>query len=270
MKKLILALILVLFVSSFLGADIYVKNMDRTKAFEMMGKKQPEKVEIKEQWLGKNKFALLSKEFNIVVNYEKEKLYIIIHRQKRYYEFPTDIDRAKLLELLPPKIAEGISSVKVTDVKVNISGLKKKVANWNCDGSELEMVFMIPALNMMPKYKIKFWTTKDLPFDYKKYSSGMEEFIGRFILGILNVDENSKKELEKLDTLDGFQVAAEVTVSIFGSEIKAESQSLEVVEKPAPAGIYSVPKGYTKGKLDVDLGLKEKFPSENKSLSKNN
>jgi len=41
---------------------------------------------------------------------------------------------------------------------------------------------------------------------------------------------------------------------------------LEVAEKPAPAGIYSVPKAYTKGKLDVDLGLKEKFPSENKSL----
>jgi len=39
----------------------------------------------------------------------------------------------------------------------------------------------------------------------------MSEFFGRFIYEILNVDENSKKEFEKLDKFDGgFQVAAEV------------------------------------------------------------
>ena len=49
-----------------------------------------------------------------------------------------------------------------------------------------------------------------------------------------------------MDTVEGFQVAAEITVNIFGSEINVESQCLEVTEKPAPPGTYSVPKDYTK------------------------
>ncbi|MGB2763185.1 MAG: hypothetical protein WBC20_02105 [Candidatus Aminicenantaceae bacterium] len=258
MKKLFLVLTLVLFVSSFLGADIYVKNMERTEAFELMGKKQPEKVEIKEQWLGKNKFAQFGKEYSIIVDYDKDKIYFIIHKLKDYYVFPTSFDREKLLELLlglNPKAAEVVESIKITDAKVNLSGEKKKIANWDCFSSEFEMVFAIPALGIMPKYKIKLWTTKDIPFNYKSYTEGLSEFFGKFILGIINVDENSIKELEKLDKMDGFQVAAEITINIFGSEIKVESQSLEIAEKPAPPGTYSVPKGYTKKTIHLPGGL---------------
>lgn len=248
MKKLILIVILILLVALFLSADVYVKNVERTKPFELMGKRQPEKVEIKEQWLGKNKFAQFGKEISIIINYDKEKLYFIIHKPKIYYEFSTDINRAQLIELLlgiNPKAAEAVKSIEITDAKANISGETKKIANWNCRSSEFEMVVMIPALNLMPKFKIKLWTTKDIPFDHKKYTSG-EEFYERFILGLLKVDEDSKKALENLDKVEGFHVAAEITVSIFGSEINVESQSLEVEEKPAPPGTYSVPRGYKK------------------------
>lgn len=249
MKKIILIVVLNLLLSLFLGADVYMKNMERTKSFEMMGRKNPEKVEIKEQWLAKNKFAQFSKEHSLIIDYDKGKLYLIIHRPKIYYELPTDINREKLLNLisgLSPKAAEVIKSIKITNVKVNLSGEQKKIANWNCHSAEFEMVFMIPALNMMPKFKMKMWMTKDLPSEYKKYTKVMDEFFVRYILGMVNIDENSKKELGKLDTVDGFQVAADLTVGIFGSEINVESQCLEVTEKPAPPGTYSVPRGYTK------------------------
>jgi hypothetical protein len=249
MKKIVLIVILILILSLFLGADVYMKNMERTKAFEMMGKKIPEKVEIKEQWLAKNKFAQFSKEHSLIIDYDKGKLYLIIHRPKIYYELPTDINREKLLNLissLSPKAAEVIKSIKITDAKANLSGEQKKIANWNCYSTEFEMVFVISALNMMPKFKMKMWMTKDLPAEYKKYTKVMDEFFVKYILGMVNIDDNSKKELEKLDTVDGFQVAADLTIGIFGTEINVESQCLEVTEKPAPPGIYSVPANYTK------------------------
>jgi len=87
---------------------------------------------------------------------------------------------------------------------------------------------------------------------------------------LLNVDENSRKELEKMDKIEGFQIAAEVTVNMFGTEINVESQVLEVVEKPAPPGVYSAPRGYTKGNLGVDLGLKKKPPEKKPPLPKKN
>jgi hypothetical protein len=81
----------------------------------------------------------------------------------------------------------------------------------------------------------------------------MDEFFLKYIVGMLNIDENSKKELNKLDTVDGFQVAAEVTVNIFGSEINVESQCLEVAEKPAPPGTYTVPSGYQKKSINPPI-----------------
>lgn len=255
MKKLILVIIVIMLASIFLSADVYVKRMEKMSAFEMMGKTNPETVEIKEMWLAENRFAQLSKTVGIILDYEKEKLYIIIHPEKIYFEFPTDIDREKLFAMLPPKAVEVISSVEITGVKVNIGGPKKKIANWNCDGAEMEMTFMVPAFGIMPKYKIKFWTTKDVSFDYKKYSKAADDFFVKYILGIIKIDEASEKEFEKMEAVDGFQVGAEVTVTIFGSVINIEMQVLEIEERPAPAGVYSVPKGYTKKTIDAALGI---------------
>ncbi|MFB0519337.1 MAG: hypothetical protein ACETWC_08660 [Acidobacteriota bacterium] len=257
MKRLIVAFTLVLFVSSFLCADVYVKTVQRTEAYEMMGKRRPENVEIVEMWLAKNKYAQIGKSISIIIDYEKEKLYFIVHPQKIYFELPTDTDLARLQELLPPKYAQIISSITVTDAKVNLTGQTKKVANWDCYAVEFEMVFMVPALNMMPKFKIRMWLTENVPFNYEAYTS-QSEFFERFVFGILNVDDNSKKELEKLDTVDGFQVSTEVTFSIFGSEIKAEAQCLEVAERPAPAGVYSVPKDYKPQYYHTTIEIRKK------------
>jgi hypothetical protein len=98
----------------------------------------------------------------------------------------------------------------------------------------------------------------------------MGEFYGNFVMKLLNVDENSRKELEKMDKIEGFQIAAEVTVNMFGSEMNVESQALEVVEKPAPPGTYSPPRDYTKGNLAVDLGMQKKPPEKKPPLPKKN
>jgi len=261
MKKLILVIVVILLASIFLSADVdlYVKRMEKTAAFEMGGKKNPETVEIKEMWLGENSFVQHSKDVSLILDGKKEKIYIIIHPQKCYYEFTTDINREKLLEMIPPEAAKIISSIEITGAKVNIGGPKKQVANWNCEGGEMEMTIMVPAIGIMPKYKAKFWTTKDISFDYKKYSKAADEFFVNFILGIVKIGEDSKKELEKMEAVDGFQVAAEITLTIFGTEINIEMQVLEIEERAAPADAYSIPKGYTKKTFNFALGIQGHF-----------
>ena len=253
MKKLILILVLILITVTFLSADIYVKSMQQTKAFEIMGNRSPERMEINEQWLGKSKFAQFSKDVNIIVDYEKEIMFLIINKEKIYFELPLNFNRSELLEMLPEKIADIVKAIKITDVQVNPDIEKKKIANWDCYSNEFSMVFMIPEINIIPKFKIKMWLTKDLPFDYKKYKSGMDEFMEQFITEILNVDKDSEKEFEKLNKIEGFPVGSEMVVEMFGSEIKVESQILEVTEKKAPPGIYSLPKGFTKKSFDSIL-----------------
>jgi hypothetical protein len=248
MKKLALIIILILFVSLFLGADVYTKSVERVKAFEMMGKKQQETLQMKDRWFGKGKYAEIGKDFSTIIDLDKELMYFALHGSKIYFELPSDLDGNKLFDFiifLSPKVAEVIKSAKITDAKVNLKVETKKIANWDCTASEFEMVFMIPAINMMPKFKMKMWMTHDLPKEYEKYTE-MGELFMRSIMGMLNIDENSQKEMEKLETVDGFQIAAEVSVEIFGTRIDIESQTLEVTEKPAPPGTYSVPKDYIK------------------------
>jgi hypothetical protein len=259
MKKLILIIVVILLASLFLSADVYVKRVEKMAPFEMGGKKNPETIEIKEMWLGENSFVQHSKTVSLILDGKKEKIYVIIHPQKCYYEFSTDINREKLLEMIPPEAAKIISSIEITDAKVTIGGPKKQVANWNCEESEMDMTFMVPAVGIMPKYKVKFWTTKDIPFDYKKYTKAADEFFVNYVLGIVNINEESRKELEKMETVDGFQVAAEITITILGSEIKMEMQVLELEERPAPADAYSVPDGYTKKTFSLDLGIQGHF-----------
>jgi len=258
MKKIILILILILIMVTFLSADIYVKSMQQTKAFEIMGKRSPERMEINEQWLGKSKFAQFSKDVNIIVDYDKKMMFLIINREKIYFELPLNFNRSELLEMLPEKIADIVKAIKITDVRVNPDIEKKKIANWDCFSSEFSMVFMIPEINIIPKIKMKMWLTKELSFDYKKYKIGVDEFMGQIVTKILSVDKDSEKEFEKLDKIEGFPIGSEVIIEMFGSEIKAESQVLEVTEKKAPAGIYSPPQEFTKKSFDLSqLGLRE-------------
>jgi hypothetical protein len=55
---------------------------------------------MKEQWLAKNKFAQFGKDLSIIIDYDKGKLYFIVPRPKIYFEFPTDVTREKLLNII--------------------------------------------------------------------------------------------------------------------------------------------------------------------------
>jgi hypothetical protein len=252
MKKITSTVIVILLVSSFLGADIYTKSVERVKAFQLMGQNQPETLQMKDRWYGKNKYAEISREFSFIIDFDKEKMFLVIHERKMYIEIPTNLDGSKFFEfitLLSPKAAAAVKDIKITNAKANLRSERKKIANWDCTASEFEMVIVIPALNAMPKFKMKMWMTDDLPSDYEKFKD-MGEFFMENLLGMLSMDEASQKELAKLESVGGFQIAADVTIEIFGSKIEIESQSLEVTEKPAPPGIYSVPKEYTKQDLE--------------------
>jgi hypothetical protein len=265
MKKLALIVILILFVSLFLGADVYTKSVERVKAFEMMGKKQQETLQMKDRWYSENKYAEIGKDFNMIIDLDKKKMFFVVHEPKIYVEIPTELGGQSLLEFisfLSPKVAEAIKSIRITDVKVNLNSEKKKIANWDCTASEFEMVIIIPAVNMMPKFKMKMWTTNNLPKHYEKLTEMSELFI-QSIMSMLNVDEDSQKELDKMENVEGFQIAADVTVEIFGTRIEVEAQTLEVAEKPAPPGTYSVPKGYEKKDIDFIKSQIKQMPRVN-------
>ncbi|MGD2091203.1 MAG: DUF4412 domain-containing protein [Candidatus Aminicenantes bacterium] len=232
MKKLIFVVTLVVISLAFLNADVYIKTKTHTDAFEMMGKKQPAKDQVTEQWMGDNKIAVISENQNIVMDLNQNVIYVIYPGKKSYVEAKLPLDMSKLL---PEQAAAMMKMMKMT-VTVNPTGESKKVGDWNCQGYDVTM-----SMQMMTM-KMKAWVTKDVPFDWKAYSEKMLPLVMK-LSGMMGLDENALKEFKKFE---GFQVAMEMSMNMMGQEMKTSSQVVEISKKPAPPGIYSVPQGYTK------------------------
>lgn len=243
MKKLILVVTLVVISFAFLNADVYIKTKTHIDAFEMMGKKQPAKDQVTEQWMGDNKFAQIAENQTMVMDLNQSVIYVIYHGNKSYVEAKLPLDMSKLI---PEQMAAMMEMMKMT-VTVNPTGESKKVGDWNCKGYDITM-----SMQMMTM-KMKAWVTKDVPFDWKAFSEKMLPQVMKLSGGGIGLDENALKEFQKLD---GFQVAMEMTMNVMGQDMKTSSQVVEISKKPAPAGIYSVPQGYTKlDKLKMKMGM---------------
>lgn len=228
MKKILFAFIVVLAVAMLLPADIYIKTITHTDAFSMMGKSQPAKDEVMEQWVGDKKMVNKTGDKIMILDMGKSLMYIVNPKEKTYVETALPLDMAKLL---PPEAASMMSMMKVS-VKVTPNGQTRKVNAWNCTGYDVDMNMMM--MNM----KMKVWATTEVPFDWQMFAKMYAN-----VSKLQFMDEAAVAELMKIK---GYQVATEMSMDMMGSQMKVSSQVAEISKKTPPAGIYEVPAGYTK------------------------
>ena len=237
MKKSILILTLVVFSFAFLTADVYIKQKVHTDAFEMMGQKTPAKDETTEQWIGKNKFAQISGQQNLIIDLDKKKLFMVLHGSKSYIETDLPLDMSKLL---PPQAVQMMNMMKI-DAKVNSTGETKKIGDWTCSGYDVAM----NITGMMPiTMNFKMWASTDVPFDWKAFSEKMYPEVIKASMGrMMGIGEEIINEFKKIK---GFQIATEMSMNMMGAQMKVTMEVVEISNKPAPADAYLPPAGYAK------------------------
>jgi len=229
MKKIVAIVCVLLCASSGLVlADTYIKTKTHTDPVTIMGQAQPAKDDITEQWLGKSMLCVITGSQSTIVDNVRKVLVFVNHSDKTYVETPLPLDISKLI---PPEAAPMLNMMKVT-IKVAPTAETRKVANYTCQGYDVDW-----NMAMMPM-KMKAWASTGVPFDWSTYSS-MNENVSK--LGM--IDDASMAELRKIK---GVQLAHEMTGNLMGAAMKITSEVVEISEKPAPAGVYSVPAGYTK------------------------
>jgi len=231
MKKIIAVSLMVLAFASFAAADIYVKSKMHSDPMSIMGQSQPAQDSFSEQWIGESRFAMLSEKNSSVLDLNKNILYIINHKAKTYIEAPLPFD---FTSLLPAQMASMMSGMMKMTVTVAPTGLKKTVGTWTCDEYDVAMNMM-----MMPM-KMKVCATTDVPFDLKGY---MEKVYGTYLKAQFRLDDASAKEMMKIQ---GFWIASETSMEMMGAKIHTTTEVIEISSKTPPAGVYSVPAGYTK------------------------
>jgi hypothetical protein len=237
MKKTIAVLVLLMAVVTFAAADVYVKSKVHTDPMSMMGQNQPAVDAVSEQWISNDQFATLSEKSSTILDLKKNVLYIINHAKKSYVEAPLPFD---FKSIMPTEMASMMQGMMKMTVTVAPTGNKKTVGKWNCDEYDVTMNMM-----MMPM-KMKIYTTAEVPGELKNF---MEKAYATQLKATMMLDEAAVKEMAKIK---GFQIASETTMEMMGAKVRSTSEVIEISQKTPPAGVYSVPAGYTKqDKLSV-------------------
>ena len=228
MRKIVLFVLVLVLATFFLSADYYIKTTVHTDPFTMMGQAQPAKDEVNEQWFSKDKLANIAGGRSVILDMGKKMMYIVNHKDKNYVETPLPLDMSKVV---PAEAQSMMGMMKVT-VKVAPNGQTKKIGQWNCSGYDVDMNMM------MMQMKMKVWSTTEVPFDWKAFSD-MYTNVSKMQF----MDEASIKEFMKIK---GFQISSQTTGEMMGAKLNVNSTITEISQKTAPAGIYSIPAGYTK------------------------
>lgn len=230
MKKLFIIIFVLLALAAWASADIYVKSKTHTDAMSIMGRNTPAKDSISEQWIGDDQFANISENMTIVIDLKKNVFDMINNQDKTYVETTLPLDMSKLL---PPEMSAMAGMMQAT-VTVTPTGQTKTIGQWNCTEYDVTMTMM-----MMP-IKMKVWASADVPFDVSKYMSKM---YGNVLKSQMRLDDKSVQEMMKVK---GFWIASDTAMEMMGQKMHSTMEVVEIGKKTAPAGVYSIPAGYTK------------------------
>ncbi len=230
MRRTLTVLSLILVLAVVASADIYVKTKTHTDAFAMMGQNQPAKDEVTEQWFNDDQFAVITPEMTIIVDVKKNTVDLINNKNKTYIESGMPFDFAKILD---PQMAQMMGQMMKMTVTVTPNGQTKTIGQWKCQGYDVTMNMM-----MMP-IKMTVWASTDVPFDLSKF----QNLYMTVMKAQMRLDDASVKEFMKIK---GYQISTDMSAEMMGAKMHTTNEVQEIAKKTPPAGIYSVPAGYTK------------------------
>lgn len=217
----------IIFLAGFVSGDVYIKQKTTNSGSGFMGGNQP-KEEIQEMWLTEGKLASHSPSSSLIINLDKQAAYSINHEKKTYAEMSLPLDMS---QYLPPQARKmmGEASVKVTP-----TGETKTINEWKCKGYEVAYSMMMMDMNA------KIWASTDVPFNWKDFAEKMYANWAAFSMQL------GEKAVDELKKIEGFQIKSETTMSVMGQKMTTTQEVLEIGEKDAPAGTYTLPSGYEK------------------------
>lgn len=249
LKKAVgLSFLLVFLFISFsvsLQADIYIKQVRKTDPFTIMGQTQPEKIETTSAWYGNNRIRLDTAEgATFIVLGDKNIVYIINHQDKVYAEAAIDGDVIGAMigegeeedqearEMMKMMAESFMDSIKA---KVTATGETQKIKNWNARKYLLEM-----DMGQMGKSVAEIWATEDIKIPARLYHLAAT--------AMLSQQPGMEKLMEEMKKIKGVVILQETTGEIMGAKIRTVEEVVELAEKAPPAGLYEVPKEYTRKK----------------------
>jgi hypothetical protein len=231
MKKVLVFLGILLVVGTALQADLYIKSKMHSDAMSMMGRNIPARDTVSEQWMGDDVFASVMGDTTTIMDFKKNKFFMVYNGDKTYVEADLPLDMTKLM----PAQMQQMAGMMKASVSVAANGQTKTIGQWNCHGYDATISMM--GMDM----KESLWATKDVSAAVLKYLK--DAYPNVLKAQNMFFDEAAIKEFLKVD---GLVVSTEINGAMAGQKTHSTMDVVEVGQKTPPAGLYTVPAGYTK------------------------
>ncbi len=226
-------LIVLIALTGFVRADVFVKQEEQTEAVYHHGNVEPATQNTSEVWIGKKKLAYREGNLGFLVDLDKGKAFVINHSTKTFAESSLPF---RLGNVADEEFAPRLEMFR-TQGEIKHLNKEKKIGDRACTMTEITTWVIYEGVRYNETIR-EICLATDLPFDLKAAKPLLKE-----TQGLNNYDEEF---YAKIDALEGFPIASTSTQYMEGISIPSSMETLEMTVKEAPAGTYAIPDDYTK------------------------
>lgn len=227
-----LALPLALALAPAAGADTLLTMKNHAQGAAAMG--QPDRDSEVKVWVSPDSQHLRRDEATVsmLLLFDKNKMYLIDNQAKTYNELDLPIDFKKLVQG-GEEMAEQMNRMAKMDVVIKPSQETKKIGAWTAKKYDVSL-----SNTTGMKIDSTMWMSQDVGIDTAAFAKMQAH--------MTSLSPGTGDWVKKISQIPGFPVLTESRVATPRGEIKTTQELAAVDKKPAPAGTYELPSGYTK------------------------
>lgn len=230
MKKILILIVLIFFITTWGSADIFIKQKSHTAGYYYGGINNPAVDTETSIWFNEHQIAVLTEHRIIIIDKKSSKGYFINKSDNSFVQSILPMDLSKMV---PDQLAKYLSTVQYHG-SVKNTGEVKSIGKYKCSSYKVNSFIMYQGSNVN-ETDATIWVTTDSPVDAGQYAS-LNQNLSR-------LRNYSPQLLEEIKKIKGIPILIENYIYPKGFSVKTTVETVEIAEKQPPAGIYTVPEG---------------------------
>jgi beta-lactamase regulating signal transducer with metallopeptidase domain len=196
---------------------------------------------MEEGWHAPDRVALIEGGRTFILDKENKRFIFLNRNRKSYLEVPLPVNRARAYSA---ELARFFEERKRSG-RVESLGETQQIMGRTCNGFRL-IDWSAYGGEQTDRAENTVWTTNDVPFRVALF----DEALANMRLLVSNKDEALLQEMQQ--RMKGYQMGIEQETGRFPWKTRYVMRVVEIAEKIAPPGIFSVPPGYDRlEQLDI-------------------
>jgi hypothetical protein len=217
------------------GSGYYCRMITREFTYFLGFETESRFLSMEESWYTSNQATLAERNLTFILDREIGRFTIINPHRRSYVETALPVERTSVLSTEVRQFLEG----RKTEGQLELLGKTKEILGRVCDGFRL-ITWDAYGNEQSNRRENMVWVSSNAPFDVELFN---EAIVG--VRRLISTNEEFLQQ-EMRERMKGLQLGIETETYRFPWKKRYVMRMVELAPKIPPAGIFSVPKGFTR------------------------